>query len=148
MRNLFQNGLLALLLAGIWLTACSPPGQNPGLAFEEAWVRAMPPGMKMTAAFGQLINSGEQAIEITGFSSPSFGDVSLHRTVQVEGMSEMRPVSRLSIAPGDRVELVPGGYHLMLMMPTAVIEPGTRIVVDLKSTGGQIFSFNIPVERR
>ena len=108
----------------------------------------MPAGMKMTAAFGQLINPGEQAIEITGFSSPSFGDVSLHRTEQVGGMSKMRPVSRLSIAPGDRVELAPGGYHLMLMMPTAVIEPGTRIVVDLKSTGGQIFSFNIPVERR
>ena len=108
----------------------------------------MPAGMKMTAAFGQLINSGDQAIEITGFSSPSFDDVSLHRTEQVGGMSKMRPVSRLSIVARDRVELAPGGLHLMLMMPTTVIEPGTRIVVDLKSTGGQTFSFSIPVERR
>jgi copper(I)-binding protein len=147
-RKLFQNGLLALFLAAGWLAACSRSEQEPELAFEQAWVRAMPAGMKMTAAFGQLINSGEQVIEITGFSSPSFDDVSLHRTEQVEGMSKMRPVSRLSIAARDRVELAPGGFHLMLMMPTTVIEPGTRIVVNLKSTGGQTFSFSIPVERR
>jgi len=137
-----------LLGLGIFLAGCSPADRDSGPVFEDAWIRDIPPGMKMTAGFGKLSNPEPLAIGITSYSSPDFADVSLHRTEMVDGMSKMREVPLLTIPAGETIELAPGGYHLMLMMPTAVIEPGTRIVVDLKSTGGQIFSFNIPVERR
>ena len=118
------------------------------LGFDEAWIRPLPPGMKMTAGFGQLRNSGPVAIELTSFASPEFGDVSLHRTEIVDGMSRMREVTSLVISPGETVELAPGGYHLMLMLPAAPLVAGQTVAVDMTGSDGRIFRFRLPVERR
>jgi len=118
------------------------------LAFEAAWIRALPPGMKMTAGFGLLRNDGAQAIELSAFSSPQFGDVSLHRTELVEGLSRMREVPSLKLAPGETIALEPGGYHLMLMMPVAPIAVDERITLDISAEDGRVFRFELPVERR
>ena len=67
----------------------------------------------MTAGFGVLKNETAQAIEFTGFRSPAFRDVSLHETVVADGVSRMQEVESLALAPGETVELAPGGYHLM-----------------------------------
>jgi len=104
--------------------------------------------MKMTAGFGMLSNPGPAAIEITSFASPSFADVSLHRTERVGGVSKMREVPALSIAAGATVALEPGGYHLMLMMPSGEIQPGHTVVLEMATADGRSFSFELPVERR
>jgi hypothetical protein len=118
------------------------------LAFEAAWVRALPPGMKMTAGFGLLRNDSAEAIELSGFTSPQFGDVSLHRTELVDGVSRMREVPSLNLAPGESLALEPGGYHLMLMMPVAPIALGERVTLDISADDGRLFRFELPVERR
>ena len=118
------------------------------LAFEAAWIRALPPGMKMTAGFGLLRNDGAEPIGLSSFSSPQFGDVSLHRTELVEGLSRMREVPSLKLAPGETIALEPGGYHLMLMMPVAPIAIGERITLDIVAEDGRVFRFELPVERR
>jgi len=61
--------------------------------------------MKMTAGFGVLNNPESATIEITSFTSPSFGDVSFHRTELVDGLAKMREVPVLSIEPGATVVL-------------------------------------------
>ena len=104
--------------------------------------------MKMTAGFGVLSNPEQAAIEITSFTSPSFGDVSFHRTELVDGIAKMREVPVLSIEPGATVVLEPGGYHLMFMMPSGDIQPGQVIVVEMIAADGHSFSFDMPVERR
>ena len=82
------------------------------------------------------------------FSSPSFGDVSLHQTVLSDGVSKMLEVDSLTLAPGESVELAPGGYHLMLMMPVSPIEPGSAIQVGMTAADGRTFTFEVPVEKR
>jgi copper(I)-binding protein len=86
--------VLAAVLATILcsLTASGMVAGEYTLDFDKAWVRALPPGMGMTAGFGTLINSGAEPIEITAFSSPQFAEVSLHRTEIVDGVSRMREV--------------------------------------------------------
>ncbi len=137
-----------LLAASIFLAACSPPAVEQTLKFEDAWVRATPPGAMMTAGFGRLINHTDHQLEITAFTSPSYGDVSLHQTVIENGVSRMREVPGLSIPPGGEVELAPGGYHLMLMMPTQPSGPHDRVVLHIEVAGGERFNFKLPVERR
>ena len=105
------------MAASLFLAACSPPAAEQTLKFEDAWVRATPPGAMMTAGFGRLVNHTDLKLEITAFTSPNYGDVSLHQTVIENGVSRMKEVPGLSIPPGGEVELAPGGYHLMLMMP-------------------------------
>jgi copper(I)-binding protein len=118
------------------------------LSFDDAWVRALPPGMGMTAGFGRLGNPGEQAVDVTVFRSPAFGDVSLHRTEQVDGVSRMREVGSVTLAPGEVLELAPGGYHLMLMAPRGPLAPGTTVVLEFTTADGRSQQFEVPVERR
>ena len=137
-----------LLVAGILLAACSPPAEDKTLKFEQAWVRSTPPGALMTAGFGRLVNHSDILFEITAFSSPSYGEVSLHRTVIENGVSEMREVPALTIPPGAAIELAPGGYHLMLMMPKQASDALAHIELQFESAAGHRFTFVVPVERR
>ena len=98
MKTVISRLLLGLLL-GLVAVGCSPGGSTD-LAFEDAWVRPLPPGMKMTAAFGKIKNPGSEAIELVSFSSPFFGDVSLHRTELVDGGSKRREGPMLAIPAG------------------------------------------------
>ena len=146
MKTVISRWLCGLLL-GLAAVGCSPVGSSD-LTFEDAWVRPLPPGMKMTAAFGKIRNPGSEAIELVSFSSPFFGDVSLHRTELVDGVSKMREVPMLAIPAGETVELAPGGYHLMLMMPVTALNPEQPLVVLMTAADGSQFAFEIPFERR
>jgi len=146
--NYFRIPILLVLATSLSLVACSPREQLSGPIFDEAWVRPIPPGMKMTAGFGKLHNPGDTAIVFNSFSSPSFGDVSLHRTEREDGVSKMREVPELLVAPGDSIVLEPGGYHLMLMIPSGDVTPGQTITIAMTAEDGRSFSFEVPVERR
>lgn len=147
MKN-FQIHFLALVLILVTAASCrySPEPAEP--TFEDAWVRALPTGSGMTAGFGTLNNPGPDAVEIIGFTSPAFGDVSLHRTEMKDGMSTMREVKTFRIDPGSRLVLEPGGYHLMLMMPRGDVQAGQSVVLVMTLADGRTFSFEVPVERR
>jgi copper(I)-binding protein len=132
--------------ACLFLAACSGTAPEEPLSFEEAWVRAMPPGSMMTAGFGRLVNNGDQELEIIAYTSPQFNDVSLHQTIVVDGLSRMKAVPVLKIPAGSDFELAPGGFHLMFMSPANALEDVLSIRIEL-ADGGQ-FSFELPVERR
>ena len=138
---------MALCVAMV-LNACAPVTEQSGPVFEDAWIRPLPPGMKMTAAFGTLSNPGKKPLVFNSFSSPSFGDVSLHRTREVDGVSKMREVDELRVAPGESVVLEPGGYHLMLMVPGSDLEPGQTVHIVMSTDDGNSYGFDVPVERR
>jgi len=135
-------------IVGLLLWSMGLAAGDAGLEFTDAWVRATPPGMKMTAGFGRLRNTGAEAIELVAFSSVEFADVTLHRTEIVDGVSRMRAVPALSIPAGETVELAPGGYHLMLMVPAKPLSEGQAVTVSMDSTDGRVFTFVIPVKRR
>jgi copper(I)-binding protein len=143
-----QSRFLGLLMACILAAACDGSKDNTGPALKDAWIRALPTGSGMTAGFGTLENPGPEAIQIRSFTSPSFGDVSLHRTELVNGVSRMQEVPSLSIEAGSSVVLEPGGYHLMLMMPAEEILPGKTVTIEMVAADGRRFSFVVPVERR
>lgn len=106
----------------------------------------MPPGSKMTAGFGRLVNTGTDEMIIAGWSSDDFGDVSLHRTVTEDGISQMRSVAQLKISPGSEQVLEPGGFHLMFMRPVVADRQTVRLEVELSD--GRHFIFDLPVIRR
>ncbi|MFC1720211.1 copper chaperone PCu(A)C [Pseudomonadota bacterium] len=137
-----------LLMACVLTVACDSERVSPEPTLSGAWIRALPTGSGMTAGFGTLYNPGQTAIQIVSFSSPSFGEVSLHRTEMVDGVSRMREVPVLSIDADSRIVLEPGGYHLMLMMPEGDIQPGQTVSIEMVSKDGRKFQFSIPVERR
>lgn len=85
--------------------------------------------MPMLAGFGRIENRCEVPITIVRVESDAFGDVSLHETRIVDGMSRMRPVPALEVLADGEAVLQPGGLHLMLMQPTSELKPGDSATV-------------------
>ena len=66
----------------------------------------------------------------------------------VDGVSKMREVEVLEVPPGGSVELAPGGYHIMLMMPLTALNRAQPVVILTTAGDGSKFVFEVPFERR
>jgi hypothetical protein len=106
--------------------------QNAALEFENVWVRAMPPFQPNSAGYFTLTNRGEVAVAIVGASSNVSDSVELHTTRKVDGLLRMEKLEGLVVAPGERVELVSGGKHLMLLGLAFRLVPGDDVELCLQ----------------
>ena len=143
----FRISSWQVVCACLFLAACDAASERAGPVFDEAWIRPLPPGMKMTAGFGTISNPGKKPIIFNKFESSSFGEVSLHRTMMVDGVSKMREVDELPVAPGESAVLEPGGYHLMLMMPKERYTEGQQLDMTLKLDNGENQTITFPVKK-
>lgn len=124
-------------LHSIDASAAAPaPARDCTPKVRDAWVRLPPGKMPMMAGFGRIVNGCGVPVIIVGASSPSFGSVELHETRNVDGVSRMRHLPELRLAPDQSAVLKPGGMHLMLMQPRAPLKPGSKVVVEFELAGG------------
>ena len=110
--------------------------QDASLEFENVWVRAMPPFQTNSAAYLTVTNRGGVAVAVVGASSDMAESAELHTTREVDGMMRMEKLQGLTIAPGERVELSPGGKHLMLFGLAFSLEPGDDVQICLQLVSG------------
>ncbi len=129
--------LLALLL-------CASVAQAE-LVVENAHVRALLPGLSNTAAFMQLHNTGNQPLVLTGARTAVAERAELHGHRHENGMMAMFQVGELTLAPGERVELAPGGYHLMLLNVRPSLQAGGSVTLEWLLSNGGVVSFEAPV---
>lgn len=108
------------------------------IAVTRAWARATPPGAKVGAVYLTIENRGGAADSLLGVTSPAAQSAMLHRTVEESGVSSMREADG-SIAPGAKLDMQPGGSHIMLMGLNAPLKEGETIEVTLDfETAGSI----------
>ena len=129
----FGTGLLALALS---CTALSASARECAPQVRDGWVRLTPGGMPMHAGFGRIQNACAMPVTVVGASSPSYGSVELHESRIVGGVSRMRAVPQLRIAPDSAAVLKPGGLHLMLMRPKSALKAGSRVAIEFDLAGG------------
>ena len=97
----------------------------------------MPPtAMPMMAGFARVRNACPAPLVIVGASSAAFAAVELHETRTVDGVSRMRAVPELRVAPDSSVEFKPGGLHLMLMQPRVPLKAGSRVAIEFRLADG------------
>lgn len=113
--------------------ACIAKGQ---FRIVDGWVRLPPMAMPMMAGFGRIENRCAAPLAIVAARSAAFADVSLHETRIVDGVSKMRALPELRIAPDGAAVLKPGGMHLMLMQPHAPLKEGSRVAIEFELKGG------------
>ena len=131
MRGIFCAALFAFCL----------PALAAGAAVSDPWLRYIPGGAP-AAGYFTLSNRGDKPLSLVGAECADFGMVLMHRTIERGGLSTMRPVHELTVAPGTSVEFAPGGYHLMLMRPKHPLRPGGRLPITLHFADGS----SLPVE--
>ena len=72
----------------------------------DPYVRAMPPGQKVTGAFLSLKNDGDSDRSLIRAESDVAKDVELHEHVHKDGMMQMREVEKIDIAKGDYLIMI------------------------------------------
>jgi copper(I)-binding protein len=122
-------------------------GARGALRISAPWVRAMPPGRRVTAAYATLTNTGDTPLVVTGVST-SRGEATLHESVQEDGQMRMRARAEILVPAGGVVRLEPGGLHVMVMQLEET--PAEGDILRLCFTGAtlQQVCSDAPVARR
>jgi copper(I)-binding protein len=138
-----MRSALALVLGVAALAACTRT--DAPLRVTDAWVRAMPAGVSATAGYLTIENRGREMRTLTAVTSAQFARVELHETRLEDGVARMRPVDRVALPPGGRVELAPGGLHLMLLDPVRALAAGERATLQLQLDDGWLLEVEAEV---
>ncbi|MFZ2236379.1 MAG: copper chaperone PCu(A)C [Dokdonella sp.] len=123
----------------IALTMCvaiAPAFAADKLEIRDAWIRSAPPSAMMLAGYATLHNAGDAPITVSAVKAEGFDETSLHETVMVGDVSQMRAIGDLVIAPGASVAFAPGGKHIMLMQPTKSPKPGDHVAITFSFADG------------
>lgn len=103
-----------------------------GLKLSPAWTRATPPGAKVAGGFLTIENTAQAADRLIGGSFEASKIFEVHEMAMDGGVMKMRALEKgLPIAPGAKVELKPGGYHVMFIDLTRPIKEGETLKGEL-----------------
>lgn len=158
-RTISTFGALAVA-AVIALTGCAPsadatsadaPATSTTSAADsvtvaDGWVKAAASGM--SAAFGEVKNSGTEDVTIDSVTSAASSDVQLHETVLADSgeMMMQQKDGGFVIPAGGSFVLAPGGNHIMLMGLVDPIMAGAEVTFTLTFSDGSSYDFTVPAK--
>lgn len=103
-----------MILAVALAAACAPPdAANDALTVDSAWASA-PAGAKAIAVYLVIRNPMAGPDTLVEATAPEVSSVMAHRNVQDGGLVRMQHLDVLTVGGGERLELAPGGTHLMV----------------------------------
>ena len=143
LHALVAPGPLALAATAAAAPAAPPPAR--GVTVTAQYVRAVPPGGTMTAAFMELYNPTASPRALIAAASPAAGRVELHSHVDDGGVMRMRQVPRIEVPAGGMVSLAPGGLHVMMFDLVATLADGAEVELELSFDDGTQLSVRAPV---
>ncbi len=98
-----------------------------------------------SAVYMQIDNSGASAVAIAAANTAAAHQVEFHRSVIVDDIASMEAVETLVIPAGERLELRPGGLHIMLRQLKTDLKLGSSINLQLELTTGEMIQLSIPI---
>lgn len=139
------NTLLTTLTATILsLTSFATMAE---ITTSDAYVRAIPPGTKTTAAFVTITNNNSEDILLKSAASNAADAVELHNHVMKDGTMMMRQVEGIEVAAQQSVSLKPGSYHIMLINLKQDLMVGENVEFELNFSDGTQLKIEAPVKK-
>ncbi|MCB1906059.1 MAG: copper chaperone PCu(A)C [Rhodocyclaceae bacterium] len=135
-----MNRHLIALAWGI-AVACTARGE---VTVSEAWVRASLPQQAVTGAYMKITGDDER-LRLVGVTTPVAGVAEIHEMRIENDIARMGRVDGIAIAPGEVLELRPGGYHVMLMDLHQPLPAGSEVVLELAFEGAGGAIHRVPV---
>jgi copper(I)-binding protein len=121
--------LVTLILVVNFVQASNAAAQ---IVVSDAWIRELPPGSSVTAAYMVIENLGNNDDKLTGINSSFSGHAGIHVTqIDVDGVARMTMLKELLIPPGKKIVLEPGGTHIMLTDITEPIRKDDTLKLEL-----------------
>lgn len=126
--------LAAALLTLTGITGCAPRDRGPErveLEISSVYV-AEPVLGERTAMYFSLQNLSEADDELVAVSTAVAARAEIHRTLREGDAMRMEPVASLTVPAGGRLNLAPGGYHIMLLDLQGPLRAGDRFHATLQ----------------
>lgn len=114
---------------------------------DNGWVRAAPPNVTMHAAYLTLHNHGVTDIKIVDIESLQYESTEIHHSTVVGGVATMMKQDQLKIVSGGKLNMFPGGYHVMLIKPKKLIGIGDKIDIKFHFSDGTALTFDAEVSK-
>jgi hypothetical protein len=122
---------------------------SPALAqvkVDGAWARSTVPGQQAGGGFMTLQSAA--ADRLLGGTTPVAERLELH-TMTMEGdVMKMRQIERIDLPAGQRVELKPGGLHVMLVGLNEELSVGDTLRITLKFKNAGDITLDVPVKQQ
>jgi len=106
--------------------------QAPRVAASEAHVTPPSPGETQTTAFVVIENPTMYGIYVTSAAADAAGKVELRDGSQ-SGDARLKPVEFITVPAYDRVDMGPGGPHLMLLDLKRPLKEGDKVALTLST---------------
>ncbi len=116
---------------------------QPKIEVKDAWVREVPPTSKMSAAYMVIENKGKEADKLVDASNNVSEITELHETIE----GRMRRVRAIDIPADRKVELKPGGLHVMLINLKKPLKEGDTVELTLKFEKSGEVKVQAPVKK-
>jgi periplasmic copper chaperone A len=126
--------LLAMCTLSVTAGAALAQTYSAGpIKIDQPWLRATPGGAKVGGGYLTITNTGTTPDRFLGVTLPQAGRVEVHEMKMEGGTMQMREAKGgLEIPPGQKVELKPGGYHIMFMDLRAPFKQGDTLKGQLR----------------
>ena len=118
------------------------------LHWKDVWVRGMPPGAQVTAAYGQLMNHGDHPVTLSGITSDVGTEAQMHDVIADGDQRRMVQLTLVEIAPHETLVFAPGGRHIMLLNVASPPPEGSRVEICAVSAVGSEACVQAPVQRQ
>ncbi|MCV6609551.1 MAG: copper chaperone PCu(A)C [Amphritea sp.] len=112
----------------------------------DAYARAVPPGQPNSAAFLTLKNTSDEKVALQSASSPAAKVVELHTHSHADGVMKMRKISQITLSGNEKVELKPGGLHIMMIGLNQNLMTGETISLTLDFSDGSSQTLDVEVK--
>lgn len=135
MTRKFLSFILVVVLSLPVLAFAQAGSAN--LQIEGAWARRAAlltggAGSGNSAVYALLVNTGNAPDALVAAASDAAGTVEIHESYRESGMMKMRAVGRIDVPAGKKVEMKPGGFHVMLLNLKRDLKAGETIGVTLQ----------------
>jgi copper(I)-binding protein len=101
------------------------------IVVDHPWARATPAGAKTGAAYMTLINNGSAGDRLLAATTPVADKIQFHSVSEDNGVSRMREMHDVAVAPGAKVAFGPGGMHVMLVGLKQPLKEGQTFPLSL-----------------
>lgn len=133
---------VSLLIAFV---ARAEPVKQGALTISDQVVRATVTGQKNAGAFLTVSNNGAED-QLLSASSPASARMEVHEMKMDGNVMQMRQIDSLVIPAKGKVNLMPGGYHLMFIDLKEPLKAGDTVDIQLKFKKAGTVNVKFPIQ--
>ena len=138
------SAAISLTLAAI-LTSASGVSASSVMILEAFARASATPTAGAGAAYVSLMNHASEADRLLSAETPAARTAEIHKTEVTDGVMRMKAAGALEIPAMGRLEMKPGGYHIMLIGLKAPLRKGEEIEITLTfERAGQV-TVKVPI---